>query len=119
MKKTLLLTVFSACLGSGISGYAQSPSQEPAPPQPQQAQPQQQEDTGEPKTIVGCLIKGSGDHGYLITDKKSGEKLNFMASDKINQYLNQTVELSGRVMLKGGEKSFLPQTAKTVSPSCE
>ena len=69
-------------------------------------------------TVTGCLVKGTGDHAYVITDSKSGEKLNFAASNAIDQYLNQVVQLTGRMASRGGEKAFIPQTAKTVSPSC-
>jgi len=125
MKKSLLLAIMSACLGAGINVYAQNPGRGGAPPQtpsdPQQAPAQSPADSGDasPLTVVGCLVKATGDHLYTITDKKSGEKLNFSATNAIDQFLNQTVQLTGRVTAKGGEKSFIPQTAKSLSPSCD
>jgi hypothetical protein len=55
----------------------------------------------------------------MITDKKSGEKLNFSATNAIDQFLNKTVQLQGRVTSQGGEKAFIPQSAKALAPSCD
>jgi uncharacterized protein YdeI (BOF family) len=127
MKKALLLTMFSACLGSGISVYAQNPNQPPVPSHPQQGVPQAQQaeppandsSDAQPVTVVGCLVKGSAEHTYTITDQKSGEKLNFSAANAIDQFLNKTVQLTGRVTSQGGTKAFIPQSAKALAPSCD
>jgi hypothetical protein len=125
MKKYLFTAALYASLGAVSVIYAQNPpgqAPEQSPPpgaqtpggQAQGSQPGE----AQPTTVVGCLTKGSADHEYVITDK-TGEKLNFSASEKIEAYLNQTVQLAGQQTSRGGEKAFIPQTVKQVSASCE
>lgn len=108
-------------LGAGIVGFAQNPSRRP-PAQPQDptaadpASPGSQ--AADPLTITGCLMKGSASGEYALTDSKSGEKYSFAAPDKLQEYLNQTVQLTGTVSTRGGAKDFRPQSVKTVSSSC-
>jgi hypothetical protein len=118
LTKHIFLTAFSACLSVGTVVYAQNPPQQPPPPEQGQGQ-QQQSQAGQPRTVVGCLTKGSAEHTYVVTDSKSGEKLSFAASEKIEPYLNQTVQLDGQQMSRGGASAFTPQTVKTVSSSCD
>jgi len=119
LKKHIFLTAFSARLGAGSVVFAQNPPQQPPPPEQEQGQQSQGQKAGQPRTVVGCLTKGSGEHTYVVTDSKSGEKLTFSASEKIEPYLNQTVQLDGQQMTHGGASTFTPQTVKTVSSSCE
>jgi uncharacterized protein YdeI (BOF family) len=123
MKKKLFIAALYASLGAVSGMYAQNPGPPPEQSQPPSSQAQgnpSQAQPGEaqPATVVGCLTKGSGDHEYVITDK-TGEKVNFSASEKIEAYLNQTVQLAGQQTSRGGEKAFVPQTVKQVSASCE
>jgi hypothetical protein len=54
----------------------------------------------------------------MVADEKSGEKIAFSASSKLDSYVNQTVEIAGRVVDRGGAKSFQPQSVKAISASC-
>jgi hypothetical protein len=63
-------------------------------------------------------MKGTASSEYAITDSKSGEKYSFSAPDKLQQYLNQTVQLTGTVSNQGGAKAFRPESVRSVSPSC-
>src|ERR1700686_2077632 len=96
MKQRLFIAALYASLGAGSIIYAQNP-----PQAPEQGQP----GAGQATTVTGCLTKGNADHEYVITDK-TGEKLNFSASEKIEAYLNQTVQLAGQQTTRGGEKAF-------------
>jgi hypothetical protein len=104
--KTLLPLTLSIFLAGAV--YAQ---QNPPPPPPDQ----QQADT----TVTGCLTKGENAGQYMVTESKSGHKFTFSGSQRLDSYLNHTVELTGKMMTSGDEKAFQPQTIKTVSNSCE
>jgi hypothetical protein len=110
MKKALTCTIAALLLGVGTLGYAQ---QQPAPQESQRPQ-----DDGAPLTLKGCLTKGSQSQQYVVADDRSGEKVAFAGSSKLDSYVNQTVEISGRVVDRGGDKTFQPQSIKTVSSSC-
>jgi len=113
LKTNILVTAFAACLSAGINMYAQNPNQ--PPPMPDQTE---QQSPGQPKTLVGCLTKGQTDHQYVLADQKTGEKVSFLASERIEPYLNQTVQLDGQEVTRNGEKAFAPQSVKKVSASC-
>jgi len=63
-------------------------------------------------------MKGTTSNEFAITDSKSGEKYSFTAPDKLQQYLNQTVQLTGTVTNRGGEKAFRPESVRSMSTSC-
>jgi hypothetical protein len=69
-------------------------------------------------TLKGCLTKGSQAQEYVVADEKSGEKLAFAGSSKLDSYVNQTVEISGKVVDRGGDKAFQPQSIKSIASSC-
>jgi hypothetical protein len=117
MKKLNRFATLSVFLGMGIAAFGQTPNQR-TPPSQQQAEPNEQAG-GQPMTIIGCLMKGDTPAQYAITDNKSGEKISFAAPDQLQKFLNQTVQLTGSVMNRGGQRSFQPQSVKAVSPSCE
>jgi len=110
MKTALTCTIASLLLSVGTLGYAQQP-----PPQQEQ---RPRDEGGTPVTLKGCLTKGSQAQEYVVADEKSGEKLAFAGSAKLDSYVNQTVELSGKVVDRGGEKTFQPQSIKSVASSC-
>ena|SRR5690348_15092342 len=123
MKKQLFIAALYASVGAVSLVYGQNPGQTPEERQPpSQSQPQAHAPSApgeaQPTTVVGCLTKGNGDHEYVVTGK-SGDKTSFSASEKIEAYLNQTVQLNGQQTSRGGEKAFVPQTVKQVSASCE
>jgi hypothetical protein len=100
-------------LSIGAVGYAQQERQKP----PEQQQERQRQAESTPMTFTGCLTKGTQAEEYVLVDK-SGQKLTFAGSSKLDSYVNQTVELSGQVIDRGGEKAFQPQSIKSISSSC-
>jgi hypothetical protein len=123
MKKLTHSAMFTVFIGMAIAAFAQNPNQRtPRTPQSepnaQQSEPNEQAG-GQQVTITGCLMKGDTPDQYAITDSKSGEKVSFAAPDQLQKFLNQTVQLTGAVMNRGGQKAFQPQSVKSISPSCE
>ena len=112
MKSFLTLT-FLLCLSAGSSAFAQNPPQQP--PQPQERASHETPAV----TLVGCLTKGASANEYVISDTKTGEKTSFSGSEKLEQYVNHTVQIAGKMSNKGAEKSFTPDSIKTVSDSCQ
>jgi hypothetical protein len=86
---------------------------------PPSARPQQNEPAqGEATNLTGCLTKaGSGQ--YAIVDDKTQRRVTFAAPDKIEPYLNQTVELSGETVTRGASTAFVPQSVKKVAATCQ
>jgi hypothetical protein len=80
---------------------------------------QQNEPTqGEATNLTGCLTKaGSGQ--YSILDDKTKKRVTFAAPDKIEPYLNQTVELTGETVTRGASTAFVPQSVKRLASSCQ
>jgi hypothetical protein len=110
--KLLYSLLFMAVLAVGAVAYAQDQSQT-APPQ------QKQQPSDAPKTsITGCLTKGATDGNYVIADQTSGEKVPFNGPSQLDQYVNQTVRLTGTVTGEGTGKVFRPEAIAQVSPSC-
>jgi len=107
-----VLPIAFSMIVMGSAAYAQDPQQRP----PQQ---QQQSQSGDSATITGCLSKGQNTGEYTIKDSTSGETYTFNGPDRLDSYVNHTVSLTGKMMTGGtGEKSFQPQSIKTVSDSC-
>ena len=102
-----VLTLLFSMLTAGVA-FAQTP--------PQPAAQTQSDDQS--ITVTGCLSKDSGTGNYMVTDAKSGDKFSFTGSNKLDAYLNHTVELTGRMTMQGGNKSFQPRTIKSISESC-
>jgi hypothetical protein len=137
MNHVLIRAMFSAAMFSAVIGnvtYAQPPgpqtpnsqvpnSQAPNPqvpnPQGPPSQQSEQSDDSRPMTLIGCLAKGSTADQFVITDKKSGQKITFGGPNQLDKFLNQTVQLSGTVTSRAGAQSFRPESIKPVSPSCE
>jgi len=117
MNRLFLPLTFSVALGLGSVALAQNPGQRTPPSQQNPAQ-QQEEQGGQSVTVIGCLAKGTTPDQYVITESKSGQKVTFGGPNQLEKYLNQTVQLTGTMMNKGGEKSFQPESLKPVSPSC-
>jgi hypothetical protein len=103
--KLLSCALFAAVLTLGTAAYAQD--------QPS-SQPKQGPNDPPKASIIGCLTKGSSDGTYLIADQDSGEKVQFNGPAQLDQYVNQTVKLTGT---RSG-KNFSPETIAQVSPSC-
>ena len=98
-------------LALGSVAYGQDPAQ-PTPPA--------QKPTDAPKVIVtGCLMKGTEAAQYMITDQKTGEKVPFSGPSQLDNYLNQTVKLTGTVVAQGQEKVFKPESLNQVAATCE
>lgn len=121
MKQLSLTAIFTAFVTLGTLSSAQVPGQQRTPPS-QQAEPGDPPGDpggGTPLTITGCLMKGTASNEYALTDSKSGEKYSFAAPDQLQRYVNQTVQLTGSVMTRGGDRTFRPESVKSISPSCE
>jgi hypothetical protein len=110
MKKALTCTIASLLLSVGTLGYAQQ--------SPAQQDSQRPQDGGAQVTLKGCLTKGSQSQQYVVADQSSGDKIAFAGPSKLDSYVNQTVEVSGKVVDRGGDKTFQPQSVKSVSSSC-
>lgn len=142
MNKALITAVFSAAMFFAVTGNvtsAQTPgpqtpnAQTPNPqvpnaqvPNPQAPDPHgppsqqsEQSDDSRPMTLIGCLAKGSAADQFVITDKKSGQKITFGGPNQLDKFINQTVQLSGTVTSRAGSQSFRPESLKPVSPSCD
>jgi len=134
--RSVLIATFTACLGLGSMVWAQVPGQPPAtpgqppaagqpgapgqPPMPGQpsAGAQSEQAQGEATNLTGCLTKaGSGQ--YSIVDDKTQKHVTFAAPDKIEPYVNQTVELSGETVTRGASTAFVPQSVKRVAATCQ
>jgi hypothetical protein len=111
--------MFTAFIGLGIAALAQNPNQRTPPPQQPTPNEQNEQAGGQPMTLTGCLMKGEKPEEFAITDNKSGEKISFAAPEQLQKYLNQTVQLVGTVMTRGGARAFKPESVKAISPSCE
>ena len=128
MKKCFFVATCSACLGIGSLVWGQTPPRpEQMPPGQTQGQipgeqrpglpPQNPQGQSEPTTLVGCLTKlGAGQ--YSIADDKTQKRVTFSAPDKIEPFLNQTVQLTGQTVTRGGATEFVPEGVKRISDSC-
>jgi hypothetical protein len=117
MKNVLGRISAALILSVGALSYAQDDP--PARQPPAQQERQRSQDEGTPATLRGCLTKGSEAQEYVVADEKSGEKVSFGGSAKLDSYVNQTVELTGQIIERGGEKAFLPQAIKSVASTCK
>jgi len=119
MKRLSTSAMFTVFIGLGIAAFAQNPNQR-TPPSQQPAQNEQNEQAGgQSMTLTGCLMKGEKPEEFAITDNKSGEKVSFAAPEQLQRYVNQTVQLVGTVIDRGGARAFRPESVKAISPSCE
>jgi hypothetical protein len=118
MKKLSRSATFTVFVGLGLVAFAQTPRPRTPPSQQTEPDPSNPQAAGQSTTVTGCLMKGTGPGEYAITDKASGEKLTFAAPDQLQRYVNQTVQLTGTMTTRGGEKAFRPESVKSVSPSC-
>lgn len=107
--KFLLPITFSLLIGAAMAQNS------PTPPSPQS-----QQSGGRSVTITGCLTKGSVEGQYSITDSKTGQKINFTDAEPMDSYLNHTVQVTGTMSgdSSSSDKTFTPQTIKTIADSC-
>jgi hypothetical protein len=106
MKLFLPLTISTILSAAGAFAQQAPPSQ------------QQQQQDSQATTLTGCLTKGTNTGEYMITDSKSGQKYTFAGPDRLDSYVNHTVQLTGKMNMSGNEKAFQPQSIKTVSDTC-
>jgi len=105
--KLLSSIVLLTGLVLGSIAYAQDP---PTAPKPSDV----------PKTTVtGCLEKGTEAGQYTITDQKTNQKVPFPGPAQLDQYINQTVKLTGTMVAQGQDKVFRPESVSKVSATCE
>ena len=95
----------------GNIAYGQDPAQT-TPPAPKP--------TDVPKmSVTGCLTKGTEAAQYLITDQGTGQKIPFSGPSQLDKYVNQTVKLTGAMVVQGQEKVFKPESVNQVASTCE
>lgn len=117
MKNVLPRLCATFLLSIGALSYAQDNPRAQQPPAERERQRNQ--DEGTPATVRGCLTKGSQAQEYVVADERSGQKVSFAGSAKLDSYVNQTVEVTGQIVDRGGEKAFQPQSIKAVAASCK
>jgi hypothetical protein len=83
-----------------------------------QDQPPQNNNDGQQQTITGCLTKGDTNGQYAVTDK-DGQKYTFNGPQRLDDYTNHTVQLSGTMNNQNGQKQFMPKSIKTVADTCQ
>jgi len=107
MNSALLFAIVSLFLGLGSVAWAQNPDQNT---------PLKQRDRSEVqvKTVTGCLTKGTTAGEYMVTHPKSGEKVSFAGSTRLNKYVNQTVTVSGKM---SGQRAERLSNRKRWTPS--
>jgi hypothetical protein len=101
---------FVLCIAS--AGLCQTPAITPDSQQTQSAptQPAPDQSTVKPQTVRGCLTS-AGDN-YTLTDQVSGKTFKVQGStDRLKQYIGQTVEINGSVKSVDGESK--PASAST------
>ena len=84
----------------------------------QQQPPTPNENGRQMETLTGCLTKSATEGEYVLSDK-NGEKYTFRGPQRLDSYVNHTVQMSGTMMSQNGEKRFQPQSVKTVSDTCQ
>jgi len=106
--KTLAFALFLAA----AAGFCQTPEMAMDPQQAQSNPPAAPPDqsTVKPQTVRGCL-NSAGDN-YTVTDQVSGKTFKLAGStDRLKQYIGQTVEISGSVKSVDGDSK--PANADT------
>jgi hypothetical protein len=111
--KLLSSVLFAAVLTLGTAAYAQDQGKTPS-----QHEKQATPSDAPKKSVTGCLTKGSSDGTYVVADQDSGKKVQFSAPAQLDQYVNQTVRLTGSVSGEGENQVFTPERISQVSPSC-
>lgn len=99
-----------ACLTLGSLAYGQDP--------PPGAQAPQKSD-GQKVSVTGCLMKGTTETDFIVTDLKTGSKVPFAGPTQLEKYLNQTVRLTGTMSGQGQDKVFKPESINQVAATCE
>jgi hypothetical protein len=105
-----LAALLAMALSGGVMA-AQTPSMTPDSRQPQSdTAPPPDQATLKPQTVRGCL-SSAGDN-YTVTDQVSGKTYKLAGqTDRLKQFIGQTVEISGSVKSLEGEST--PASAST------
>jgi hypothetical protein len=105
-----LAALLAMALSGGVMA-AQTPSMTPDPQLPQSdTAPPPDQATVKPQTVRGCL-SSAGDN-YTVTDQVSGKTYKLAGqTDRLKQFIGQTVEISGSVKSLEGEST--PASAST------
>lgn len=131
MKTLCTSAVFTLFLGLSVAAFGQAPNsrapgQSPGAQAPGQA-PNSQAPGAKPETsqgstvsITGCLAKASAPNQYEITDQQSQQKVMFPGPTQLDQFVNQTVRLTGEMADSGnGKRQFQPKSISIISASCK
>ncbi len=109
MKKTIIVACATVMLGLVGPVQRASAAQTAA----------QQEEQPTSVTLRGCLTKDAQSQRFMVADENSGRNVSFDAPAQLERYVNQTVEITGRVVTRNGEKTFQPRAVKSVASSCK
>ena len=86
----------------------------------QEQQPPNNNQNRQTTTVTGCLTKSSTNGEYVLSEQNTGQKYTFNAPAQLDNYINHTVQMTGRMMNnQNGDKQFQPESVKTVSNSCQ
>lgn len=121
MRTFFASAVFILSLGLAVTVFGQEPNPGRKAPSPQNNEQQQAPDQGHAQkvSLTGCLAKGTQTNQYVITDQASHQKVAFPGPSQLDQYVNQTVKITGNMVEDGnGRKVFQPDSLNPVSPSC-
>lgn len=144
MKTLCTSAAFTLFLGLSVAAFGQAPNgrtpgQSPGAQSPGAQAPGQTPDSQAPGTrpgqgpaadptasqgstvsITGCLAKASSPNQYQITDQESHQKVTFPGPTQLDQFVNQTVRLTGKMVeSNNGTKQFQPNSISTISSSCK
>ena len=118
MSRLFVSAVLTLFLSLGTVAFGQTPGRGPNRGAPSPQADRESPDQGTQVTLTGCLAKGSQANQYEITDKDSHEKVAFPGPNQLDQYVNQTVRLTGTMVDANGQKTFQPDRIARVSDSC-
>jgi hypothetical protein len=93
------------------SAFAQQPQQ-----QPPQQRPTTSSSSGDEKSVSGCLMKGTQDNMFILTEKDTGNKWYVMsksASVDLTKHVNHEVKLTGKETARSSFYSDLGSAGKS------
>jgi hypothetical protein len=139
MKTLCTSAAFTLFLGLSVAAFGQAPNGRAPGQSPGAQAPGQTPDSQSPGarpgqgpasdptasqgstvSITGCLTKATTPNQYEITDQESHQKVMFPGPSQLEQFVNQTVRLTGKMVQSGnGNRQFQPNSISTISSSCK
>jgi hypothetical protein len=118
MRPLFVPAVLTLFLSLGMIAFGQVPNRGPNRGAPTPQSDQDAQGQSDQVSLTGCLAKGPQANQYEITDRESHAKVAFPGPNQLDQYLNQIVRLTGKVVDDNGKKTFQPDSISRVSNSC-